>query len=243
VAMTSEYRPRHMCKMSLFYTDTEHMVQPVQRGYRIVIQYEIIKGQDQDIIEDEIDKWHYDTNLSRLFKSEDIVAIERVKKDIVDEEEEEPPSPISLSFTDVFEQREMDEHVAWRLVSWLRDESATIRTPALMLSHLYPVAYIGVETLRGFDKLMHDTLVRHFDIEFMPVGLFMDEARKRVVRCVSLHKQPRKRHTRDLTLFVTPTFVHCIDSLEGALLGSSENPVPHFNYTTVAMILHKISKM
>jgi len=127
------------------------------------------------------------------------------------------------------------------------------RTPALMMSHLYPLAGVTRYTLHGYDKLLYDALERHFDIEFMPVFLASDDdcsgGSDIDMRCVSLQRRGsvdgstghhRRRKTHALTLYITPCAVHCAAKIGESYLDNFDGG-GRFNYTTMAMILNKAS--
>jgi len=228
-----EYQLEDMLKLYIFYTDTEHRVEPVTRGYRILLQYEIIvddeSGERVEIVEK--DKFHYDTDMTGLFGG--------VNSSVLDIDNE-PQSPIELRSIDLFSEQEVDESCAEHIVTWIKNASVT-HIPALMMSNLYPIVNIEPDTLKGFDRLMYKILNPHFEIEFMPVSLFADK--DKVSTCFSMHRSRAHHEKRDLCLYVTPTPVHCTDSLHGQYMGGSDKPAPHLNYTAVAMILNKTTKI
>jgi hypothetical protein len=228
-----EYRMEDTLKMCMFYTDAEHRVEPVTQGYRILLQYEILVKKPSEIeAAVEKDKFHYDTDVTGLFDG---------KFELGNDDDEEPPSPITLRSIDLFFEQEFDEQCANNIVTWLKNASV-IRIPGLMMSNLYPIANIEPATLRGFDRLLYKILDPHFDIEFMPVCLYADGAdSNNLSRCVSLHRNRNHHEKRELTLYVTPARVHCTNSLEGAYMGGNDRPAPHLNYVAVVMILNKIT--
>jgi hypothetical protein len=234
VVHTADYRLQDMLKMYIFYTDTEHRVEQVTRGYRVILQYEIMVDQlDEVECAPEPDKFHYDTDVTNLFPEvcSSMGAVD-----------DEPSSPITLRTIDLFSERVVDEKLCEQICVYLKNASVT-HVPALMMSHLYPIANIEPDTLRGFDRLMYKVLDPHFDIEFMPVVLFGDDRGNIVTRCVSMHRNRHHHDKRDLMLYVTPTAVHCSEVLSGSYQGGTDHPQPHLHYTAVAMILNKINKL
>jgi len=236
LALAQDYRLHDMMKLNLFYTDTEHKVEPLLRGFKVVVEYEVLKLNEGDkarksisgyLVEEDQDE---DYGLCKLFSA---------NNDEMDEAE--PMSPITLRSTNVFEPLQLDEQTADMLVCYLRNVSVT-RTPALLMSHVYPVVHVSEETLRGYDKLMWDALQKSFDVEFMPVCISTNEQGK-ACRCQSLHRH--KGAARDLMLFITPVdIVHGTLSIAQALLGGAEisTTSPRYNYCTMAMICNKLNK-
>jgi len=182
----------------------------------------------------EPDKFHYDTDVTNLFPD--------VCGKLCDYDDE-PSSPITLRNIDLFNERIVDEKVCDQICIWLKNASVT-QIPAMMMSHLYPIANIEPETLRGFDRLLYKILDPHFEIEFMPVVLFGDDQRANVItRCVSMHRNRNHHEKRQLTLYMTPTAVHCSEVLSGSYQGGTDHPQPQLHYTAVAMILNKVTKL
>lgn len=219
-----EYCARDPFKLHLFYTDTEHCIEPVSQGYRISLEYEVIKQQD-----DEVDKYSEYECLRTLFGSSD------EPKDDIFEPLALPMDPKALEF----------------IVDYLLSNQR--RTPALLMSHLYPESRnYSTTLLRGYDRLLYDALKSQFDIELIPVCLWSQEENGNVTHCVPLASSSyHVHHSRkeQFTLYITPTVVNCMDSLEGAYLDNCDNDDDAndetvgndqglLNYTTMAMILN-----
>jgi len=221
---TSDYQLQDMLKVYMFYTDTEHRVEPVTRGYRILLQYDILVDNNVELpVMHEKDRFHYDTDVTGLFTAMD---------------EDESSSPISLRTFDLFNECEFNEECANNIITFFKNASLN-RIPGLMMSHLYPIANIEPATLRGFDKLLYKVLNPHFDIEFMPVYLFAENPNDLVSHCVSLHRNRAHHEKRELTLFVTPASTSL---LFGTYMGGNNKPASHLNYVAVCMILNGIDE-
>jgi len=239
VLKLGEYRAHQMLKLCMFYTDIEHRVTQVTRGYRVSIEYEIIKLPDSKELR-ELDELDVQPDNGCIY---DYSEYECVRYLFTEKSEQEIDLELPMSmYTSIFDLQEMDEKAAANIIDLLRYESiAQHRTPALLMSHLYPAAGVTKDTLRGFDGQLYGALERHFDIELMPVCLFTeDDSDDRIERCMSLrHNDKRQRKTHALTLFVTPTGAHAMETLRCAFVDNADNWAPHLNYTTMAMILNK----
>jgi len=254
VLKLSEYRARDMVKIHAFYTDTEHRIEPVNEGYRVSIEYDIIKVCDDDIedsqsMEKKVDDYSEYEYIRTLFNEETKdnigccdINIQQDKKDDLDE-------PHTNGFYSIFDEPEMSEKCAMGIVELLNKAP---RTAALMMSHLYPLAGVTRHVLRGFDKLLFDALEPHFDIEFMPVFLMNNDDISSQsddidMKCVSLQRRGsvdgtnhKKRKSHSLILYITPCAVNCAEKIGEAYLDNFDGG-GRFNYTTMAMILNKAS--
>jgi len=236
VRKSAEYRGADMMKIHVFYTDTEHCIEPVKSGFRVALEYELIIGDAVTIRRPSMS-----INQGTItFDEERRMSLGGDYEEYADMGKMLAEQQASAKSALSYETSSINPLDVQELLTFLNSCVSSKATPGLMMSHLYPgMAGVSRDILRGYDRLLYDILVSHFDIELEPVCLFTEMDSSRVVRCVSLEKSLYRRSIHDLTLYVTPTAIQCMDTIGGALLDNKDDSSnSQLNYTAMAMILN-----
>ena len=130
-----------------FYTDTEHKVEPVTKGIRIVLQYDVEVVGSADKEDDECDR------IDEVFLN--IQDISRKRKRY-------QKSSDSLS---------VDDAIVTKVTSIIENLLADEEEVGFALQHLYRKSSILPEFLKGADAQLYHALVRSFDVTLRPVIL------------------------------------------------------------------------
>lgn len=141
--------PLHGCKdpqpvIVAFYTDTEHKVMPVTKGVRLVLQYDV------EVIGEKPPDSKYDTPLEEALEE----AVDR---------HEHLTSHVTTS-------PNLDKTLIQGVVDEIRKlhEQGT-HIVAFPPAHLYRLASVRKEYLKGTDSALFDALNDHFDVSINPI--------------------------------------------------------------------------
>jgi hypothetical protein len=132
-----------------FYTDTEHKVEPVTKGIRIVLQYdvEVVGWGPNESDDSEGYKYEIFSNMESLSQ----------KREPFQESFDSPTADNAAitKVTDIIE-------------SLLADEEEEV---AFAMQYLYRKSFILPEFLKGTDAQLYNALIRNLDVALRPVAL------------------------------------------------------------------------
>jgi hypothetical protein len=154
-----DLRPRPYLQAVSFFTDTEHRIDPVKDGVRIILQYdiEIVKeegkqaGKEEDGESDDEDEDNYGPWMKRITSVHS------------NHMEAQGVTPIAA-----------DKAAVDNVLTIIKElHSEGTETVAFALQYLYRQASISAEYLKGSDAVLYDALVAsgHFDVSLHPVVL------------------------------------------------------------------------
>lgn len=149
--------------VAAFYTDVEHMVEPVTDGVRLVLQFDIFhkkssKSPAPASSDSEGDK-----------SSESPFAVEEKLSRMIDGEADDPFNP---SFSQII-TFSGDEKLLTDLVKLVKKylSKGGLYEVGFALQHLYRQASIQPQYLKGIDSVLYEKLKESFDVSLHPVLL------------------------------------------------------------------------
>ncbi|KDR67005.1 hypothetical protein GALMADRAFT_258670 [Galerina marginata CBS 339.88] len=166
----------------VFYTDTEHRVEPVKSGVRIVLQYDIqVSKKPRD---DEKDKKEGNKKVEGADEESEEGNEEEEQSEAENEEDGYEPwmDKIMLHYSKRLEVKDVAQTTAGEaaqqtvisIIKKMHGKGA--KEVAFALQHLYRSASISAEYLKGSDATLYNALLAsgHFDVSLHPVILCED---------------------------------------------------------------------
>jgi hypothetical protein len=148
----SEDKPKLGFQIIAFYTDIEHKVERITDGTRIVLQFDVnVKGGQNDYSEEALESNCRDSGVLGVSESFDTVK---------------PLFP-------VLEIDNNRDAILKELVAMIKEKhsSNSVDEVVFPLRHLYRMASIKPEYLKGIDEYLHENLKKIFDVSLKPIIL------------------------------------------------------------------------
>lgn len=146
-----------------FFTDVEHMVEPVDEGVRLVLQFDIRFEKKPDEESGDNDPGSKDQDGDNGEVINNLLQSARL---MLDDEYMLPRAPI-VSFSG--NQTQLEEMVE---VIKSYHQKMKVYEVGIPLQHLYRQASIQPKYLKGIDALLYETLKSKFDVSLHPILLY-----------------------------------------------------------------------
>jgi len=211
VVIQDGYHPRDMLKLAMYYTDCEHRIETITRGYRIGLEYEIVQLEDTNRRPKEEEKTtHHHPLHDDQPEMNDGIAEKIV--DFLSKQAKTTRVTQALLMSHLYPMSGVTSRQALRGYDRLMYD-------ALVTHHFENIELMPVCLFEGEDG-----------VETRCMSLS---------NTIEAERDKKRGNKRQITLFLTPTVAQCMERLGQCNVDDSGEPmVPPLAYTTMAMILN-----